>query len=52
MNSLILNENKILSTDKKKAFGRVIFPESRSKRIKTEAVPELSNYFAIQGCLK
>jgi len=42
MNSLILNENKILSKDKKKAFGKLIFPESQSKRIKTEAIPKLS----------
>ena len=35
MKSLILNDNKVLSKDKKKAYGKVIFPESRFKRIKT-----------------
>lgn len=39
--SLLLNDNKILSHEPKKAFGKIIFPESKRIRIKTEVVPSL-----------
>jgi hypothetical protein len=44
MPSLILNENKVLSKDSKKCYGKMIFPESRSGRIKTEADPEMRTF--------
>jgi hypothetical protein len=43
--SLLLNENKILSHETKKTYGKIMFPESKSIRIKTEVAPSMRSYW-------
>ncbi len=42
INSLILNENKVLSKETKKSYGKIIFPKIHTDRMKTEPNPSLS----------
>ena len=49
VSDLILNENKILSKQKKSSYGKIIFPLSSSKRLKTDVNPELSKIVVTLG---